>query len=166
MKAVNIGEVRLKSDISVSELLTTKTMSQSPLNFDGMVLREDTNCLGYLSTRLEMDSNTASGHHVLSLDLTFCMKPSPWWYSRSRSLFFSLSPCKGRMNISYWIFDRRRDQTNPHRPLKSTEQDLNMFLLRTQILTPFYQMHRLHLSSGITVSADWKNILVFTFKKR
>lgn len=71
MKAGSTGEVRLKSDIPGSELLATQTMSPSPPNSDEMVLREDRNFLGYLSTRLEMDSNTASGHHVLFLDLTF-----------------------------------------------------------------------------------------------
>lgn len=34
-----------------------------------------------------------------------------------------------------------------------------MFLCRTQILTPFLQSHRPHLNAGITVFADWKNIL-------
>lgn len=41
-----------------------------------------------------------------------------------------------------------------------------MFLLRTQILTPFLQQHRPHLSAWITVFDDWKNTFVFTFETR
>lgn len=71
VKAGSTGEARLKSDIPGSELLATQAMSPSPLSSDEMVLREDRNFLGYISTsRLETDSNAASGHHVLCLDLT------------------------------------------------------------------------------------------------
>lgn len=110
------------------------------------------------------------------------MKPSPWWYPRTKSLFFSPSPCKGRINIPWGIFDSRRNQTNPafYKVHIFTSQitphmwELQVicsyifkiyragpqkFPLRTQILTPSLQPHRPHLSVGITVLADWKNIV-------
>lgn len=80
MKTGNTGEVRLKNEIPGSELLATQTMSPSPLNADEIILREDRNFLGYLSMRMEMDSNTAprTPHFVSRPDIFVCMKPSPW----------------------------------------------------------------------------------------